>query len=300
MKKMRPADPAVSWESLAARAEGILGRLEQLLPPPPPPVDWKASIAFRWRKKSGQGSLEPIHQVHRIDLRDLQGIDDQKDLVERNTRQFVDGLPANNVLLTGARGTGKSSLVKALLNKYAPRGLRLIEVEKRDLTDLPDIVELIHARPERYILYCDDLSFEADEPGYKALKVVLDGSVAAASENCLIYATSNRRHLMPEFMQENLEYRHVGEEIHPGETSEEKISLSERFGLWVSFYPFDQDEYLRIVRVWLDHFKVPAGRAAEVEHAALQWALLRGSRSGRVAWQFARDWAGRSRLARRK
>lgn len=300
MKKRIPADPAVSWESLVARAEGVLGRLEQLLPPPSPPVDWKASIAFRWRKKSGQGSLEPIHQVHRIDLRDLQGIDDQKGLVERNTRQFVDGLPANNVLLTGARGTGKSSLVKALLNKYAPRGLRLIEVEKRDLTDLPDIVELIHARPERYILYCDDLSFEADEPGYKALKVVLDGSVAAASENCLIYATSNRRHLMPEFMQENLEYRHVGEEIHPGETSEEKISLSERFGLWVSFYPFDQDEYLRIVRVWLDHFRVPAGKAAEVEHAALQWALLRGSRSGRVAWQFARDWAGRSRLARRK
>ncbi len=300
MKEKQSANPAASWASLVARAEGVLGRLEQLLPPPPPPVDWKASIAFRWRKKSGQGSLEPIHQVHRIDLRDLQGIDDQKDLVERNTRQFVDGLPANNVLLTGARGTGKSSLVKALLNKYAPRGLRLIEVEKRDLTDLPDIVELIHARPERYILYCDDLSFEADEPGYKALKVVLDGSVAAASENCLIYATSNRRHLMPEFMQENLEYRHVGEEIHPGETSEEKISLSERFGLWVSFYPFDQDEYLRIVRVWLDHFKVPAGRAAEVEHAALQWALLRGSRSGRVAWQFARDWAGRSRLARRK
>ncbi len=299
-KKPLPANPASSWEALVTRAEGVLGRLEQLLPPPSPAIDWKASIAFRWRKKSGQGNLEPIHQVHRIDLRDLQGIDDQKDLVERNTRQFVDGLPANNVLLTGARGTGKSSLVKALLNKYAQRGLRLIEVEKRDLTDLPDIVELIHARPERYILYCDDLSFEADEPGYKALKVVLDGSVAAASDNCLIYATSNRRHLMPEFMQENLEYRHVGEEIHPGETSEEKISLSERFGLWVSFYPFDQDEYLRIVRVWLDHFKVPAGKAAETEHAALQWALLRGSRSGRVAWQFARDWAGRSRLARRK
>jgi uncharacterized protein len=298
--KPLPANPAATWEALVTRAEGVLGRLERLLPPPSPAIDWKASIAFRWRKKSGQGNLEPIHQVHRIDLRDLQGIDDQKDLVERNTRQFVDGLPANNVLLTGARGTGKSSLVKALLNKYAPRGLRLIEVEKRDLTDLPDIVELIHARPERYILYCDDLSFEADEPGYKALKVVLDGSVAAASDNCLIYATSNRRHLMPEFMQENLEYRHVGEEIHPGETSEEKISLSERFGLWVSFYPFDQEEYLRIVRVWLDHFKVPAGKAAETEHAALQWALLRGSRSGRVAWQFARDWAGRSRLARRK
>jgi len=300
-KKTSPAvAPAGSWNELLARAETLFDRFEQLLPPPLPAIDWTVSIAFRWRKKGGQGTLEPIHQVHRINLADLQGIDDQKSLVERNTRQFVDGLPANNVLLTGARGTGKSSLVKALLNKYAARGLRLIEVEKRDLTDLPDIVELIHVRPERFILYCDDLSFEADEPGYKALKVVLDGSVAAASENCLIYATSNRRHLMPEFMHENLEYQHVGEEIHPGETSEEKISLSERFGLWVSFYPFDQDEYLRIVRVWLEHFKVAGGKSAEVEHAALQWALLRGSRSGRVAWQFARDWAGRTRLSRRK
>lgn len=301
--KNRISSPATSPQPVAdliARAETLLVRLEQLLPAPPASVDWKASIAFRWRKKAAQGVLEPIHQVHRIDLRDLQGIDEQKERVERNTRQFVDGHPANNVLLTGARGTGKSSLIKALLNKYASRGLRLIEVEKRDLTDLPDIVELIHARSERYILYCDDLSFEADEPGYKALKVVLDGSVAAASENCLIYATSNRRHLMPEFMHENLEYQHVGEEIHPGETSEEKVSLSERFGLWVSFYPFDQDEYLRIVRVWLEHFKVPGGKSAEVEHAALQWALMRGSRSGRVAWQFARDWAGRTRLARRK
>lgn len=301
--KKRPvpaASHAPQMSDVIARAETLLARFEQWLPAAPAAVDWKASIAFRWRKKTAQGALEPIHQVHRIDLRDLQGIDEQKSLVERNTRQFVDGYPANNVLLTGARGTGKSSLIKALLNKYASRGLRLIEVEKRDLTDLPDIVELIHARPERYILYCDDLSFEADEPGYKALKVVLDGSVAAASENCLIYATSNRRHLMPEFMHENLEYQHVGEEIHPGETSEEKVSLSERFGLWVSFYPFDQDEYLRIVRIWLEHFKVPGGKSADVEHAALQWSLTRGSRSGRVAWQFARDWAGRSRLARRK
>ena len=299
MSKSRvPVTNTAATADLIARAEMLLARIEQLLPAAPAPVDWKASVAFRWRKKTAQGALEPIHQVHRIDLRDLQGIDEQKTLVERNTRQFVDGYPANNVLLTGARGTGKSSLIKALLNKYAPRGLRLIEVEKRDLTDLPDIVELIHARPERYILYCDDLSFEADEPGYKALKVVLDGSVAAASENCLIYATSNRRHLMPEFMHENLEYQHVGEEIHPGETSEEKVSLSERFGLWVSFYPFDQDEYLRIVRIWLEHFKVPGGKSAAVEHAALQWALMRGSRSGRVAWQFARDWAGRTRLAR--
>jgi len=286
--------------ALLGRAESVLARLEQILPAPAATVDWKASTAFRWRRKGERAALEPIHQVHHIDLRDLHGIDDQKKQVEQNTRQFVEGLPANNVLLTGARGTGKSSLVKALLNKYASRGLRLFEVEKRDLTDLPDIVELIHARPERFVLYCDDLSFEADEHGYKALKVVLDGSVAAASENCLVYATSNRRHLMPEFMNENLEYQHVGEEIHPGETSEEKVSLSERFGLWVSFHSFDQDEYLSIVRVWLEHFKVTGVKNAEVEHAALQWALTRGSRSGRVAWQFARDWAGRTRLARRK
>lgn len=300
MKTPRPSVPPSDVSALISRADALLARLEQVLPAQDAPVDWKSSIAFRWRHKADRAALEPIHQVHRIDLRDLHGIDEQKRLVEQNTRQFVEGLPANNVLLTGARGTGKSSLVKALLNKYALRGLRLIEVEKRDLTDLPDIVGMIHARPERFVLYCDDLSFEADEPGYKALKVVLDGSVAAASENCLIYATSNRRHLMPEFMQENLEYQHVGEEIHPGETSEEKVSLSERFGLWVSFYPFDQDEYLSIVRVWLEHFKIAGGKSAEVEHAALQWALTRGSRSGRVAWQFARDWAGRTRLARRK
>ena len=228
---------------LLARAESLVAKLEKLLPGEPVPVDWKAAIAFRWRKvngANGRGALHPVPQVHRIDIKALVGIDEQKSLVEQNTRQFVEGHPANNVLLTGARGTGKSSLIKALLNKYAPRGLRLIEVEKQDLIDLPDIVEMICQRPERFVLYCDDLSFEADEPGYKALKVILDGSVAAASENCLIYATSNRRHLMPEFMNENLEYKHVGEEIHPGETSEEKVSLSERFGLWVSFYPFDQ------------------------------------------------------------
>jgi uncharacterized protein len=281
---------------LVTRAEALVKRLEQLVPAVPRATDWRASIAFRWRKRGGRGAIEPVTHVHRIDLRDLQGIDEQKRLVEQNTRQFVAGYPANNVLLTGARGTGKSSLVKALLNKYAGRGLRLIEVEKQDLVDLPDIVEHICRRPERFVLYCDDLSFEADEPGYKALKVVLDGSVAAASENCLIYATSNRRHLMPEYMRENLEYRHVGEEIHPSETSEEKVSLSERFGLWASFYPFDQDDYLKIVAVWLEHFKAPDARSDTVQPAALQWALQRGSRSGRVAWQFARDWAGKQRL----
>jgi hypothetical protein len=281
---------------LIKQAGDLLARLEKLLPGETAPTDWSASVAFRWRKRNGKGTIEPVRHVHRIALKDLRGIDTQKQLVEQNTRQFVEGHPANNVLLTGARGTGKSSLIKALLNKYASKGLRLIEVEKQDLVDLADIVDRISERPERFLLYCDDLSFEADESGFKALKVVLDGSVAAASENCVIYATSNRRHLMPEYMRENLDYKHVGEEIHPSETSEEKISLSERFGLWVSFYSFDQEDYLGIVAVWLEHFKAPGAHKEDVQRAALQWALARGSRSGRVAWQFARDWAGKQRL----
>jgi predicted AAA+ superfamily ATPase len=281
---------------LIKHAGDLLSRLERLLPQDEPPTDWSASIAFRWRRKNGKAAIEPVRHVHRIALRDLQGIDSQKALVEQNTRQFVEGHPANNVLLTGARGTGKSALIKALLGKYAGKGLRLLEVDKGDLIDLPDIVDRIGQRPERFLLYCDDLSFEAGDTGFKALKVVLDGSIAAASDNCVIYATSNRRHLMPEFMQENLDYRHVGEEIHPSETSEEKVSLSERFGLWVSFYPFDQDDYLKIVAVWLDHFKVPGARSEPAQRAALQWSLQRGSRSGRVAWQFARDWAGKAKV----
>ncbi|MBI4192811.1 MAG: ATP-binding protein [Betaproteobacteria bacterium] len=287
-------------DKLIQSAEALLAHIEMLLPPAPAPTDWKASIAFRWRKRGGRGVIEAVSHVHKIGLGDLHGIDSQKKIVEQNTRQFVEGYPANNVLLTGARGTGKSSLIKALLNKYAPRGLRVIEVEKQDLIDLPEIVDHIDNRPERFILFCDDLSFEADEPGFKALKVVLDGSVAAASENCLIYATSNRRHLMPEYMTENLEAKRVDDEIHPGETVEEKISLSERFGVWASFYPFDQDEYLEIVAQWLSHFKIAGASSDAVRQAALQWALQRGSRSGRVAWQFARDWAGRSRVARGK
>lgn len=284
------------YSKLIARVESMLERVEAVLPPAVPSVDWNASIAFRWRKRGGRGFLQPVSSLHRIALADLRDIDRQKQIVEQNTRQFVEGRPANNVLLTGARGTGKSSLVKALLNRYAKHGLRLIEIDKLDLVDLPELTDLVRERAEHFIVFCDDLSFEASDPGYKALKVVLDGSISATADNVLIYATSNRRHLMPEYMQENLEFKHVGDELHPGETSEEKISLSERFGLWVSFYPFDQDEYLNIVAVWLDHFKVTRARGDEVKQAALQWALQRGSRSGRVAWQFARDWAGTQRL----
>jgi predicted AAA+ superfamily ATPase len=251
-------------------------------------------IAFRWRKRGGAGFIQPVMHLHRISLAGLHGIDTQKKLIGRNTRQFVQGYPANNVLLTSVRGTGKSSLVKAVLNKHAAKGLRLIEVEKHDLTDLHYIVEKIYWWPERFILYCDDFSFEADEPGYKALKVVLDGSIAMASENVLVHATSNRRHLMPEFMQDNLCTKHIGAEIHPSELVEKKISLSERFGLWVLFYPFDQNQYLDIVSHWLAYFGI-GEMLSLVRAAALQWALGRGSRSGRVAWQFARDWGGKTR-----
>jgi predicted AAA+ superfamily ATPase len=297
---MTTSNKTLELGDILARADALLGRLEHLLPSQPPAPDWKGSTAFRWRKRAGRGFIEAVTHPHRIALADLCGIENQKRLVEQNTRQFVQGLPANNVLLTGSRGTGKSSLVKALLNKYASKGLRLIEVEKQDLGDLPDIVEQVAARPERFVIYCDDLSFEADEAGYKALKVVLDGSISAASDNVLIYATSNRRHLMPEYMHENLEYKHVGEEIHPGETVEEKISLSERFGLWVSFYTFDQEHYLAIVGQWVKHFAPHAVVDESVQREAIQWSLTRGSRSGRVAWQFARDHAGRIGMAKKR
>lgn len=286
-------------ERFLSRAESLLQRVEQVLPSQPPAPDWDASVAFRWRKRGGLGFLQPVMHPHHIHLADLQGVDEQKKLIDRNTRQFVRGLPANNVLLTGARGTGKSSLIKAVLNEYSPKGLRLIEVERQELVDLPDIVELLYQRRERFIVYCDDLSFDAGEPGYRALKVALDGSVAAPSENVLIYATSNRRHLMPEYMAENLETQHVGGEVHPGEATEEKVSLSERFGLWLSFYPFDQEQYLAIVQHWLAHFGVAGRDSDTVRREALQWALGRGSRSGRSAWQFARDWAGRVELKSR-
>jgi predicted AAA+ superfamily ATPase len=281
------------------RAEELLARLETILPPTAQTPDWTASIAYRWRKRSGKegaGYLQPVKQIAPIALSDLHNITQQKQQIEQNTLQFVQEKPANNVLLTGARGTGKSSLIKACLNQFAQQGLRLIEVDKSDLADLPDIVDLVAARPERFIIFCDDLSFEEGEGGYKALKVALDGSISAQSDNVLIYATSNRRHLMPERMSDNDTYTHTDDgDLHPGETVEEKISLSERFGLWVSFYPFKQDDYLEIAAHWLAYFGCDAKQIKEAQAEALRWALQRGSRSGRVAWQFAKDYAGKIR-----
>ncbi|WP_313295391.1 ATP-binding protein [Diaphorobacter sp.] len=283
-----------AFERLLVRAEQLIDRIESVLPKPLSAPDWGSSVAWRYRKRSsGHGVLEPVRHLAAMELADLKEIDGQKEKIERNTQQFVQGKPANNVLLTGARGTGKSSLIKACLNAYAPQGLRLIEVDKADLTDLPDIVEVVSDRPEKFIVYCDDLSFEDGEASYKALKSILDGSVAASTPNVLIYATSNRRHLLPEYMKENLSYTHTDDgEVHPGEAVEEKISLSERFGLWVSFYPFSQEEYLTIVAQWLRALGVAEKAIEEARPAALVWALERGSRSGRVAYQFARDYAG--------
>jgi predicted AAA+ superfamily ATPase len=281
-------------EHLLARAEQLINRIEAVLPQPLKAPDWNASSAFRYRKRSsGHATLEPVRHVGAMALTDLKEIEPQKEKILRNTRQFVSGQPANNVLLTGARGTGKSSLIRACLNEFASQGLRLIEVDKADLTDLPDMVDLVSEQPYKFIVFCDDLSFDEGEPGYKALKSTLDGSVAATTANVLIYATSNRRHLLPEYMKDNLSYTHTPDgEVHPGEVIEEKISLSERFGLWVSFYPFTQDEYLAIVAQWLLSFGVTLPAIETARAQALVWALERGSRSGRVAYQFARDYAG--------
>jgi uncharacterized protein len=282
------------FDRLISRAESLLLRLEAVLPHALQPPDWQASIAFRYRKRGGSGFLQPVRHVATIGLADLKEVDTQKERLLANTAQFVAKQPANNVLLTGARGTGKSSLIKACLNEFAQQGLRLIEVDKTDLVDLPDIVDLVAERPERFVVFCDDLSFDEGEPGYKALKSILDGSISESSDNVLIYATSNRRHLLPEYMTENLSYKHTEDgEVHPGEVVEEKISLSERFGLWLSFYPFTQDEYLAIVAQWLRNFGVAQDAISAAHQESLVWALERGSRSGRVAFQFAKDYSGR-------
>lgn len=286
---------------LVQKAESLVSRLDALLPSPHHAVaapDWSASVAFRYRKRASaawaSGWLEPVRHVAQMAYEDLQEVDTQKARFARNLAQFVAGKTANNVLLSGARGTGKSSLVKAGLQAHAAAGLRLIEVDKADMIDLPDLIELVSERPERFIIFCDDLSFDEGEPGYKALKSILDGTVSASGDNVMIIATSNRRHLLPEYHSDNKTYTHTADgELHPGEAVEEKISLSERFGLWISFYPFSQDEYLAIVAQWLSYFGLSTEAIEQARPEALVWALERGSRSGRVAYQFARDHAGR-------
>jgi uncharacterized protein len=277
-------------ENLITRAESLIDKLESLLPAQTPPVDWQTT-AWRWLKINGKAQLQAVQNPHQISLNNIHFVDAQKAEIVRNTQQFLQGLPANNVLLTGARGTGKSSLIKALLTEFASKNLRLIEVEKHDLVQLPEIVNLIKNRPKKFIIFCDDLTFEANDESYKALKVVLDGSIASASENMLVYATSNRKNLMPEFMADNLATKHSDGEIRPSDTIEEKTALAERFGLWLSFYAFDQDEYLAICKSWLATFNIAWDESAS--RAALSFSHTRGARSGRVAYQFARDYAGK-------
>ena len=279
------------------RAEYLIDRLEQLLPQTDT-EELEGAIAWRWRTNGRSGRLQAITRFNPVALADLLHIDRQKDALVRNTRQFLSGLPANNALLWGPRGTGKSSLVKALLNDYASEGLRLVEVDRLDLTDLPDIVDRLHDTESRYVIYCDDLSFDENDATYRALKTVLDGSILDTPENIVIYATSNRRHLMPEHQDDNLHTRIVDGELHQAEAVEEKISLSERFGMWLSFHPLNQDKYLDIAMHWLNVLGADSLESESVREAALQWALLHGSRSGRSAYQFARDWAGRTALGR--
>lgn len=284
-------------DQLLDRLDAMLTRAEKLFGGPIETPDWNTTLAARWRSQGSARHFQAIKKPHRIQLSDLQGVDEQKNDLVRNTEQFLAGLPANNALLWGSRGTGKSSLIKALLNQYSDHGLRLIEVDKDNLTDLPDIVALVEDQPQRFIVFCDDLSFDAGDARYKALKVVLDGSLAHSGDNVLIYATSNRRHLLPEMQRENLDTRNIDGEIHHGEAIEEKISLSERFGLWISFYPNRQDDYLAIVNHWLSTLGVDViMNSATIREEALRWALAHGSRSGRSAWQFAKDWAGRTSL----
>jgi type I restriction-modification system, M subunit len=272
------------------KAYSVLNRLDLVLPEEPGKTDWNA-LAYRWHSVGKKGILESLPNPHTFPLDRLAAVGTQTEKLKRNTEQFLVGRSANNVLMSGSRGTGKSSLVKALLHEYAEQGLRLIEVDKSDLVSLPALLFLLKDRPEKFIVFCDDLSFETGDETYKALKTALDGGLSQRCSNVLVYATSNRRHLMPEYMDENIGTTGIRGEIHQKEAVEEKISLSDRFGLWLSFYPFDQNDYLQAVENWLGDFGVDFDETAR--KAALQWAQMRGNRSGRSAWQFACDWAGR-------
>lgn len=284
------------FKKFIQQATSVLNRLDAWLPPEQTEPDWSSAVAFRWQKIGNAGVLHPLPTPHTFPLSRLAAVDTQMKKLVRNTEQFLLGRSANNVLLSGARGTGKSSLIKALLHEYAARGLRLVEVDKSDLQTLPALLGVLAHRPEKFIVFCDDLSFESGEDGYKALKTALDGSLSRRADNVLVYATSNRRHLMPEYMDENVATVGIRDEVHPKEAVEEKVSLSDRFGLWLSFYPFDQDEYLVAVDKWLQDFEVPFDAVAR--KAALNWSQMRGNRSGRTAYQFACDWAGRDESER--
>ncbi len=294
----------VELKAFLLRAEHLLARIEPLLPTQPPVIEWAHTLAARWQRDGRSGYLAPLEVNLDLRLDDLIGIDRQRDLLAANTQQFVDGLPANHVLLWGARGTGKSSLIRALLAEYAGRGLRLIEIERDHLADLPRVVELLSGQRQAFVLFCDDLSFEAGEGDYRVLKSVLDGSLERAPENVLLYATSNRRHLVPERQSDNENWQMVDGELHPNEAVEDKIALSDRFGLWLSFYPFSQQHYLSVVRHWIDSL---AGKARlqwnwdeALEKDAIRWATGRGNRNGRCAYQYARQWVGARLLDARR
>ena len=278
------------------RADAVLARLEPLLPALREPVDWTQALAARWVREGRSGYLMPLEVSLDMRLSDLIGVDLQRDQLGRNTRQFIDGLPANHVLLWGSRGTGKSSLIRALLAEYAALGLRLIEIERDHLGDLPRVVEQLQKLPQRFVLFCDDLSFESGEGDYRVLKSVLDGSLEQAPDNVLLYATSNRRHLVPEKESDNANWQQVDGELHPSEAVEDKIAPSDRFGLWLSFYPFTQDHYLNVVEHWITQLALKSGlswqRDEDLDKAAVRWATGRGNRNGRCAYQFARYWVG--------
>ena len=264
------------------------------------PIDWSVSSAGLWEKNRWHSGCVPHLEETNIELDDLKNIDEQKNALLLNTKQFVSGLPANNALLWGARGTGKSSLINAILNRFSKQGLRVLQIAKHDLMDLPKITDQLSGLPFKFILLCDDLSFEVSDASYKAVKSALDGSVVKSADNVLIYATSNRRHLLPEEMADNLNATMVDGQLHQGDAVEEKISLSDRFGLWLSFYPFKQDDYLEIVHHWIiklaKKHDLDLRLDEELDKSAIRWALARGVRSGRTAHHFAKHIVGSSKL----